>query len=262
MIQNREALLGPLSEAVRQAGRLFDDRAMAGQIRQKGPTDFVTSVDVSVQALLKTRLAELAPEVQFMGEEQDNVGVDFRRPVWILDPVDGTTNLIHGYRHSAVSLALSDRGRVVLGLVYDPYADELFTAVQGKGARCNGAPIRTSGAQTLAESLVDVGTNPSDRPGADRTFRWMRAVYDRSHDIRRIGAASIALCYVAAGRVDGFVEGGLKPWDYAAGMLLVQEAGGTVSTPEGTPLSLSRGGAVVASNGPIGPELLAVIQGL
>ena len=102
MIQNREALLGPLSEAVRQAGRLFDDRAMAGQIRQKGPTDFVTSVDVSVQALLKARLAELAPEVQFMGEEQDNVGVDFRRPVWILDPVDGTTNLIHGYRHSAV----------------------------------------------------------------------------------------------------------------------------------------------------------------
>ena len=171
MIQNREALLGPLSEAVRQAGRLFDDRAMAGQIRQKGPTDFVTSVDVSVQALLKARLAELAPEVQFMGEEQDNAGVDFRRPVWILDPVDGTTNLIHGYRHSAVSLALSDRGRVVLGLVYDPYADELFTAVQGKGARCNGAPIRTSGAQTLAESLVDVGTNPSDRPGADRTFR-------------------------------------------------------------------------------------------
>lgn len=99
-----------------------------------------------------------------MGEEQDNAGVDFRRPVWILDPVDGTTNLIHGYRHSAVSLALSDGGRVVLGLVYDPYADELFTAVQGKGARCNGAPIRTSGAQTLAESLVDVGTNPSDRP--------------------------------------------------------------------------------------------------
>ena len=87
MIQNREALLGPLSEAVRQAGRLFDDRAMAGQIRQKGPTDFVTSVDVSVQALLKARLAELAPEVQFMGEEQDNAGVDFRRPVWILDPV-------------------------------------------------------------------------------------------------------------------------------------------------------------------------------
>ena len=97
MIQNREALLGPLSEAVRQAGRLFDDRAMAGQIRQKGPTDFVTSVDVSVQALLKARLAELAPEVQFMGEEQDNAGVDFRRPVWILDPVDGTTNLVHRF---------------------------------------------------------------------------------------------------------------------------------------------------------------------
>lgn len=122
MIQNREALLGPLSEAVRQAGRLFDDRAMAGQIRQKGPTDFVTSVDVSVQALLKARLAELAPEVQFMGEEQDNAGVDFRRPVWILDPVDGTTP-------EGTPLSLSRGGAVVAS--NGPIGPELLAVIQG-----------------------------------------------------------------------------------------------------------------------------------
>ena len=108
MIQNREALLGPLSEAVRQAGRLFYDRAMAGQIRQKGPTDFVTNVDLAVQSLLRDRLFQLAPAVQFLGEEGDHTAIDPGRPFWILDPVDGTTKLIHRFQHSAVSLALAE----------------------------------------------------------------------------------------------------------------------------------------------------------
>ncbi len=262
MEQAREVLLAQGGEAVRQAGRMFADRTMAGHVQKKGQADFVTEVDLAVQAFLQTRLEELAPGVQFMGEEKDNSQIDLQRPVWILDPVDGTTNLIHGYRHSAVSLALAQAGRVTLGLVYDPYTDELFTAQEGQGAYCNGAPIRVSRAQSLSESLVDVGTNPYDRPGADRTFRWMRAVYDRSHDIRRIGAASIALCYVAAGRLDGFAEIGLKPWDYAAGMLLVKEAGGTVSSPDGAPPPLSSSSDIVAANGQIGPELMALLRTL
>lgn len=262
MNQTRDVLLAQAAEAVRQAGRLFADRTMADRVREKGRADFVTEVDLAVQAFLQTRLAEIAPGVQFMGEEKDNSKIDLNRPVWILDPVDGTTNLIHGYRHSAVSLALAEAGRVTLGLVYDPYTDELFTAQKGQGASCNGAPIHVSRAPSLSESLVDVGTSPYDRPGADRTFRWMRAVYDRSHDIRRIGAASLALCYVAAGRLDGFAELGLKPWDYAAGMLLVQEAGGTVSQPDDAPPSLSSGSNIVAANGRIGPELTALLRGL
>lgn len=260
MLPNREELLERVSEAVRRAGALFGDRELAEQIRRKGVTDFVTQVDLTVQEQLRGALRAIAPEVQFMGEEQDNSGLDFGGAVWILDPVDGTMNLIHGFRHSAVSLALAEGGEVTMALIYDPYAGELFTARKGHGAFCNGQPIQVSGAQHLSDSLVDVGTNPGERHLADRTFAWMRAIYDASHDVRRIGAASICLCYVAAGRIDGYVEGGLKPWDFGAGMLLVQEAGGVVTTAEGAPLTLNGPSSVMAANGHIGPELLELIN--
>ena len=259
MQPDREELLKRVSGAVRQAGELFGHHEMAEQIRQKGETDFVTQVDVTVQEQLRRRLKELAPEAQFMGEEQDNSGVDLAGAVWILDPVDGTTNLIHGFRHSAVSLALAEAGRVTMALVYNPYAGELFTALEGKGAFCNGTPIAVSGTRRLADSLVDVGTNPSQRDRADQAFRWMRALYDHCHDVRRMGAASLCLCYVAAGRLDAYVEAGLKPWDYAAGMLLVREAGGMAVTPEGKEPPLSTGGGIAASNGHIGPDFLALL---
>lgn len=247
-------------QAVREAGALLADPAAVRSIRAKSKTDYVTNVDVAVQEFLRERLAALAPDIQFMGEEQDNRPLDWSRPCWILDPVDGTTNLIHGYCHSAVSLALAEGGEVTMALIYDPYAGELFTARKGHGAFCNGAPIQVSGAQHLSDSLVDVGTNPGERHLADRTFAWMRAIYDASHDVRRIGAASICLCYVAAGRIDGYVEGGLKPWDFGAGMLLVQEAGGMVTTAEGAPLTLNGPSSVMAANGHIGPELLELIN--
>lgn len=260
MLPEREELLERVSEAVRQAGRLFGHQEMAEQIRQKGATDFVTQVDVTVQEQLRSRLKELAPEVQFMGEEQDNSGVDLSGAVWILDPVDGTTNLIHGFRHSAVSLALAEAGRVTMALVYNPYAGELFTALAGRGGFCNGQPISVSPARRLADALVDVGTNPSQREKADRAFRWMRTLYDHCHDVRRMGAASLCLSYVAAGRLDAYVEDGLKPWDYAAGMLLVREAGGMAATPEGREPSLSTGGGIAASNGFIGADFLKLLS--
>ncbi|MGE4277484.1 MAG: inositol monophosphatase [Lawsonibacter sp.] len=260
MVYSEETLFTQLSQAVREAGRLFSDREKAAQIKQKGATDFVTQVDVSVQDFLKERLARLAPDVQFMGEEKDNSDLDFTRPMWVVDPVDGTTNLVHGFCYSAVSLALVDQGDVLLGLVYHPYAEELFTARKGLGAYLNGVPIHASEAEHLADSLVDMGTNPGVRAEADRAFRWMREVYDRCHDVRRLGAASICLCYVAAGRLDGYVEGSLKPWDYAAGMLIVREAGGFVCTIDGTEPSLAVGSGILSSNGQIGPELLDVLR--
>ena len=174
MLPNREELLERVSEAVRRAGALFGDRELAEQIRQKGVTDFVTQVDLTVQEQLRGALRAIAPEVQFMGEEQDNSGLDFGGAVWILDPVDGTMNLIHGFRHSAVSLALAEGGEVTMALVYDPFADELFTALAGRGAFCNGRPISVSGAERLADALVDVGTNPSEREKADRILQRQR----------------------------------------------------------------------------------------
>ncbi|MEA4934482.1 MAG: inositol monophosphatase family protein [Lawsonibacter sp.] len=257
---SEETLFTQLSQAVREAGRMFSDREKAAQVKQKGATDFVTQVDVSVQDFLKVRLAQLAPEVQLMGEEKDNSDLDYTRPMWVLDPVDGTTNLVHSFCCSAVSLALVDQGDVLLGLVYNPFADELFTARKGMGACLNGMPIQVSAAEYLADSLVNMGTNPGDRVGADRAFRWMRGVYNRCHDVRQLGVASVCLCYVAAGRLDGYVEGSLKPWDYAAGMLIVREAGGVVRTTEGSEPSLAVGSGILGANGQIGPELLDVLR--
>lgn len=254
-----DAFFDQVTQAVIRAGRLFADRDRAAQVKKKDRTDFVTAVDLAVQEQLKNELAVLAPDVQLMGEEKDNSGLDLTGRVWVLDPVDGTTNLVHDFHNSAVSLALAESGRVTMGIVYNPYTQDLFSARLGCGAFCNGQPIRVSPARTLAESLCSVGTNPSRRDQADQTFAWMRAVYDRCHDVRRVGAASIELCCVACGRLEGYVELGLKPWDYAAAMLIIQEAGGVLTDEKGGPLSPFSGGAVVASNGRIQTELLALL---
>ena len=254
------SLLEQASRIVRDAGKLLFCREMAEQVWEKGRTDFVTAVDTEVQTQIWERLLELDDSIQFMGEEQENASLDLRRPTWILDPVDGTTNLIHAFRHSAISLALVREGTVLLGMIYDPYADELFTALSGGGAFCNGKPIRVSSTHSLADSLCSVGTNPGHREEAELAFCRMRAIYDRCHDVRLIGAASIELCYVACGRLDCYLEHSLKPWDYAAGKLLVEEAGGQVTAFRGEKVSLSLPGCdILASNGAIHRELMPLL---
>lgn len=224
----------------------FMDARSAGEISSKGDVDFVTSVDVRVQSEIREALWRAFPQIQFMGEEQDNSGVDFFGAVWILDPVDGTTNLIHRFRHSAVSLALSFKRRLELGIVYDPYADELFLATRGGGAFLNGEPIHVSGAQTMKECLVSVGTAPYYHDIADENFNLIKRVFLDSQDIRRIGSAAIDLAYVACGRTDAFFERNLKPWDYAAGALLVKEAGGRITDFAGGEIALDRPCSIVA----------------
>lgn len=256
-----DAIFDQVTQAVIRAGRLFADRDRAAQVRKKDRTDFVTAVDLTVQEQLKRDLALLAPDIQLMGEEQDNSGLNLAKRVWVLDPVDGTTNLVHDFHNSAVSLALAEEGQVTMGMVYNPYTQDLFSARLGHGALCNGQSIRVSPARTLAESLCSVGTNPSRRDQADQTFAWMRAVFDRCHDVRRVGSASIELCYVACGRLEGYVERELKPWDYAAAMLIIQEAGGVLTDEGGNSLSPFTGGTVIASNGHIQEELLALLAG-
>ena len=201
-----DVLAEQAEEAVREAGALLTDPAAVQTILSKSPTDFVTNVDLAVQSLLRDRLFQLAPAVQFLGEEGDHTAIDPGRPFWILDPVDGTTNLIHRFQHSAVSLALAEDGQVTFGVVYHPYTQEYFTARRGGGAFQNGRPIRVSGTVRLAESLLSAGTVPGRRELADEAFRQMRALYDRCQDVRRTGCASLDLCYVACGRLDGYVE--------------------------------------------------------
>ena len=260
MSRRTDTLIEQAVKAVLEAGKLLTDPAAVRNIRSKGETDYVTNVDLAVQELLRKRLAALAPEIQFTGEEQDNTGLDWRRPCWILDPVDGTTNLIHNFRHSAVSLALSEAGQILFGVVYNPYSGECFTARRGQGAFCNGSPIRVSSADRLEDSLLSAGTVPGRRELADTAFRQMRALYDRCHDVRRTGCASLDLCWVACGRLDGYVELSLQPWDYAAGMLIVAEAGGRVTAPDGSPLSLCQGGPLLASNGRLHSTLQTILK--
>ncbi len=243
-----DVLAGQVVEAVRQAGALLTDPAAVQAVVPKSRTDFVTNVDLTVQNTLRGQLEKLAPAVQFLGEEGERAAIDLRRPFWILDPVDGTTNLIHQFQHSAISLALAEDGQVVFSVVYHPYTQECFTAFRSGGAFRNGRLIHVSGTASLADSLLSAGTVPGRRDLADEAFRQMRALYDRCQDIRRAGCASLDLCWVACGRLDGYVELSLQPWDYAAGLLLVEEAGGLVTTPDGMPLSLMEGGAVLASN--------------
>ena len=255
------SLYQTVTQAVREAGALLSHRELAAQVSQKGKTDFVTEVDRSVQELLKERLAALTPDVPLFSEEQDNSGLDLTGPVWILDPVDGTTNLIHDFRHSAISLALADGDALQFGVVYNPFHGELFSAAAGAGAFCNDEPIRVRAVTALGDALCSVGTNPGQRQEADLAFRRMRALYNCCHDVRRVGAASLELCYVAAGRLDAYVEHGLHPWDYAAGMLILREAGGTVTTAEGGAPSLHTVSDIAASGGAMHREFLSVLQG-
>ena len=260
MSRQNDALIEQAVKTVRKAGALLTDQSAIRNIWAKSETDFVTNVDVTVQETLKAQLASLAPEIQFMGEEQDNSRLDWNRPCWLLDPVDGTTNLIHSFRHSAVSLALSGPGQILFGVVYNAYSGECFTARRGQGAFCNGSPIRVSGADRLEDSLLCAGTVPGRRELADKAFCQMRNLYNVCQDIRRTGCASLDLCWVACGRLDGYVELFLQPWDYAAGLLIVNEAGGRITAPDGSPLSLCQGGPLLASNGKLHAALQSLLK--
>ena len=191
---------GKIVELVRKMKPLFADSSRVSQVKEKGTCDYVTQVDIQVQKLVKEGLYSMYPQVQFMGEEQDNSAIDRSGDFWILDPVDGTTNLIHDFRHSTLSLAYAEAGEVVLGIVYQPYTDELFIAKKEEGAFLNGDPIHVSGAETLSESLVTIGTSPYYHELADWNFKVFKEVFLSCQDIRRLGSAALDMAYVACGR--------------------------------------------------------------
>ncbi len=205
------------------------NRSQAGKITKKGAADFVTAVDLSVQNEIKHQLKIKYPNADFLGEEDKERNFNRRNSVFILDPVDGTTNLIHDYKMSAVSLALVENGNVTKGVVYNPFSDELFTAECSKGAFLNGTPIHVSGAASLSEGLIAIGTSPYEKERAEKLFELFKQVFLKAQDIRRSGSAALDLCFIAAGRTDGYFEQNLKPWDFAAGSLILKEAGGIIT---------------------------------
>lgn len=247
--------IAEIIELVKKTKTFVDNRAMADHVKVKGLADYVTQVDTNIQNFLARELSRIAPEIQFLGEEEGlhEMGSD---TYWILDPIDGTTNLIHDYQHSTVSLGLYSKGEIVLGIIYDPFREDVYYARKGGGSFLNGKQIHVSGAKTLSETIVAFGTAPYQKELAEENFRRLERVYAKSQDIRRTGSAALDLAYVACGRTGGFFEIRLQPGDFAAGMLLVTEAGGKITDFEGNPLNLLRPGSVLATNGEIHEELL------
>ena len=245
-------------ELVKKAKVFVENREMAGHVKVKGLADYVTQVDTNIQKFLAEELYKLAPEIEFLGEETGLHEMN-SETFWILDPIDGTTNLIHDYQHSAISLGLYDKGEIVMGIIYDPFREEVFSAEKGKGAFLNGKPIHVSEAETLSETIVAFGTAPYEKELADENFPRFRRVYEKSQDLRRTGSAAIDLAYVASGRTGGFFEVRLSPWDFAAGKLLIEEAGGKITAFDGTEIELLKRGSILATNGKLHAELQALM---
>lgn len=235
-------------EAILAAGVLLKEtfgRELNGEVEQKNINDFVTETDKLSEKLITGTLKMAYPEIGVLAEESEEALED--ETFWIIDPLDGTTNFIHGYPSIGVSIALMEQRQVVLGLVYDPLREELFEAIRGEGAYRNEKQISVSGAQTLAESLLGTGFPFRVHEHIDSYLEVFRELFVHCRGIRRAGAAVLDLSHVAAGRLDGFWELYLKPWDMAAGSLMIEEAGGLVSDFFGGPDYLSSGHIIAAS---------------
>ncbi len=243
-------------ETAREAGAILRhefDRPK--QISYKGEVDIVTESDRRSEALIIARLRKHFPDHAIIAEEGGGGGVGAKY-CWHVDPLDGTTNFAHGYPCFAVSIGLAEDGQPVAGAVFNPVSEELFTAARGEGAYLNGKPIRVSAIEKLATSLVATGFPTHHRKrSANINYYWEYTL--RSHGVRRDGSAALDLCSVACGRFDAFWEFGLKSWDTAAGVLLVEEAGGKVSDLSGGPYRLG-GPQMLASNGRIHGEMQEV----
>lgn len=265
-------LTSGVTQAMREAGQIMlsaDRSARDGSslgITEKDETqshvNFVTTYDSRVQAFLFDSLHRLLPEASFFAEEDDAQSADPTAGYcFIIDPIDGTANFIHDYHCSTISVALLENGTPILGAVYTPYLDELFFAARGQGASCNGRPIRVS-SRPLASSLVVLGTSPYYKAELGGfTSAAFTTLMGSCSDIRRSGSAAYDFASVAAGRMDGFLEARLSPWDYAAGVVLVTEAGGSISDFRGQPLTYAHPGPVLCGGACFG-ELLRVVESI
>lgn len=246
-------------EIVMETKNIIMDKESAHEITVKGLADYVTQTDFKVQSFLMEKLSQAYPEAGFLAEEKEN---DYKggTPVWIIDPIDGTTNLIHGCNMSAVSLAYYDSRETVFGAVYNPFTGELFRAEKGKGAFLGDIRIRCTDTDNAGRCLAAVGTSPYYKDEAEDNFRLFQKVFLTCEDIRRTGSAALDHCYVAAGRFDAYFERHLKPWDYAAGKLILEEAGGKVTGWQGEEADPTKIWDILATNGKVHDEFLEMIK--
>lgn len=225
-------------EAARLGGQVLRSWASRFTVREKSRANLVTEADTASQQAIHDFLRKRFPQHGFLGEEGLEIHAAQSPYRWVIDPLDGTTNYVHGFPYYAVSIALQENGRLIAGAVFNPVTDEMFLAQDGAGAWLNRQPLRCSDVPQLAEALViaslPVATQPQD-PSVQRFLR----VLGKAQTVQRTGSAALNLAYVAAGRIDGFWSTSLKPWDMAAGVLIVQEAGGRVTQTGGHPFDLN-----------------------
>jgi myo-inositol-1(or 4)-monophosphatase len=224
----------------------------------KGRNDFVTDVDRKAEQRIIETIQKTHPHHSFLAEESGETG-ESSEVQWIIDPIDGTTNFVRGMPHFAISIAAQIKGKVEVGVVYDPVREELFTASRGSGAQLNGKRIRVSSLHNLDQSLLATGFPFRSMDQFDRYMTLFSKLYPRCGDMRRAGSAALDLAYVAAGRYDGFFEFGLKWWDIAAGSLLVAEAGGIVADLNGNP-NFKQSDSILAANPKIFKAILATTK--
>ena len=221
-------MLSEIERIIRLAGETMLSAEHISAQEKSGSSDLVTRYDREIQTMIKQELLVLCPEAGFLGEEDGTFEHLEREHVFIVDPIDGTTNFVRNFRHSCTSIALEQNGEIVLGAVYNPYLDELFTAEKGHGARLNGKPIFAS-ERDIKHAVVLFGSSPYNHELAAKSFRAAQSLFESGLDVRRMASAALDLCYIAAGRADVYFEYIISPWDHAAGHLIAQEAGAVVS---------------------------------
>ena len=238
-----------ICELMRECGQIVKnaDRRNLHVDSKAGHANFVTEYDRKVQDRLRCGLLKTMPDAHFIGEEGSSQAFSPSGAFFIVDPIDGTTNFIRDYHASSISVALVVDGAAELGVVYNPYLDEMFTAQRGRGAFCNGNRLHVS-SEPLENGLVIFGTSPYNEELSERSFKLAYSYFRKSIDVRRTGSAALDMCSVAAGRAELFFELSLSPWDYAAGALIVEEAGGIVTDIDGNALVYGRKSSVLARN--------------
>lgn len=247
-------------DLVKQTRALIMCELEKARITVKGAADYVTNVDFAVQDFLKRELEERFPDICMIAEEKENKDLDAEGSYWILDPIDGTTNLIYHYGLSAVALALYEKREITFGAVYNPFTDELFHAAKGEGAYLNGTPIHTAEHVELKDAVISYGSSPYEKDRAKTLFPVFYRVFTNCADFRRTGSAELDICYVACGRQQGYFEQNLKPWDYSAGSIIAAEAGGVVTDWKGSSLPFLRNADVAVATAKLQETLLELLQ--
>lgn len=248
---------GAVVDLVKEASRFVFDEDLKKSVNMKGAADYVTAVDLKISSFIKEKLALLTPHIGFMSEEEEN---EITAERWILDPIDGTTNLVYDYNFSSVSLAYCKDEKIEFGVIYNPFNGDLFVAERGQGAYLNGKRLSQAPDRKPSDSLVEFGAGSTKKQYTDESFLLGREVFRGCLDVRRCCSSALAVAYVAAGKLNGYFERSIKPWDYAAAVLMLEECGAVCSDWSGSPIQFKNPTSFVCGTPQVYEYVMSVID--